>query len=111
MGKQEIKFSIFPPKKKYYSSRALMSDGLTAISFPEANLTIARFAPHNILTTVPVFPLFFPLMTFARISCPPWILESAVHPENMVLLDCIVFLYSSYILSHLKNRQKKTEDL
>ena len=30
-----------------------MSDGLNAISFPEANLTIARFAPHNILTTVP----------------------------------------------------------
>lgn len=106
MGKQEIKFSIFPPQKKYYSSRALMSDGLTAISFPEANLTIARFAPHNILTTVPVFPLFFPLMTFARISCPPWILESAVHPENMVLLDCIVFFV---LILHIEPFEKSSK--
>ena len=89
-----------------HSFKTLMSDGLTAISFPEVNLTIARFAPHSILTTVPFFPLFSPLMTFARISCPPWILESAVHPENMVLLDCIVFVLILHIEPFEKSSKK-----
>lgn len=104
MGKQEIKFSISPKKILFFQNldvRRLDRDFFPGSQFDDR----AVCAPQHTYNSS-CFPLIFPLMTFARISCPPWILESAVHPENMVLLDCIVFVLILHIEPFEKSSKK-----